>query len=155
MKLFLLAAILAFSSTGVAFSAEGESETKPEKGGAAKKAIYGTWELGFEDGSKRLKFIGDGMWAITQSDPKTGAVIFHHCGSYTFDGVNYVETIEFATEATSDMIGTVNHFELTVGANTNDQKGMGNPWNEEWKRVKPKVGKKIEKKANENPKPSR
>ncbi|MGI9242636.1 MAG: hypothetical protein ACR2RV_17705, partial [Verrucomicrobiales bacterium] len=115
MKLVLLLAILALSATSAAVSAKGDSESATEKGRTTKQAIYGTWELDLGDGAKRLKFIGDGMWSITQSDLATGAVIFHHGGSYTFDGVNYVETIEFATEATSGMIGTVNRFELTVG----------------------------------------
>ena len=71
------------------------------------------------------------------------------------DGVTYIETIEFATETTSSVIGTVNHFELTVGADKIDQKDIGNPWNEKWLRAKPKGGKKTEEKAGEKAKPQR
>jgi len=155
MKLAILAAILTLCASSFVVSADKAAGTQPEKAKAAKKAIYGTWELELGDGSKRLKFIGDGKWAITQSDANTGMVIFHHGGSYTFDGITYIETIEFATETTSSMIGTVNHFELTVGADKIDQKGIGNPWNEKWLRAKPKTEKKTEKKAGEKAKPQR
>jgi hypothetical protein len=43
-------------------------------------------------------------WLVTQPEPETGKVVFHHGGTYTLDGDSYVETIEYATENTADQI---------------------------------------------------
>ena len=99
--------------------------------------IQGAWALSFPDGSKRIKFIANGQWTITQADPKTGAVVFHHGGTYTLDGNTYIEKVEFANKSTSGLIGNEHKFELTPEGDTIHQKGIGNPWTEDWKRIKP------------------
>lgn len=99
--------------------------------------IQGAWVLTFPDGSKRIKFISNGQWTITQSDPGTGAVVFHHGGTYTLDGRTYIERVVFANTSTAGLIGKEHKFELTVEGETIHQKGIGNPWTEDWKRIKP------------------
>ncbi|MES2924846.1 MAG: hypothetical protein V4819_25045 [Verrucomicrobiota bacterium] len=108
-----------------------------EKKQLTHEAIHGAWELKFEDGSKRTKFIGGGLWTITQCDPKTGTVVFHHGGTYTLDGANYTETVVFANENTSNLKGNSHKFELTIEGDVIHQKGIGNSWNEAWNRIKP------------------
>lgn len=101
------------------------------------EAIQGAWELKSEDGSKRIKFIAGGQWTITQYDPSTGTVVFHHGGTYTLDGATYTETVIFANESTIEMKGDSNQFEITVDGDVLRQRGIGNPWNEDWTRIKP------------------
>src|SRR5262245_31191548 len=67
-----------------------------------RQRLLGTWVLAGDADSKndpepgaRLKFWGLKDWVITQSDPNTGELIFHHGGTYTLDGDNYEETIVF------------------------------------------------------------
>ena len=52
-----------------------------------------------------MKLWGEKHWVITQADPETGNVIYHHGGTYTLDGDKYVETITFANENTAPLIG--------------------------------------------------
>lgn len=101
------------------------------------ESIQGAWELKFENGSKRIKFIAGGHWTITQCDPKTGTVVFHHGGTYTLDGATYTEKVVFANDNTSNMKGDSNKFELTIDGDVIHQKGIGNPWTEDWTRIKP------------------
>ena len=100
------------------------------------EAIQGVWELKFADGSKRTKFIAGGQWTITQCDAKTGSVVFHHGGTYTLDGITYTEKVVFANENTSNLKGNSHKFELSLEGDVIHQKGIGNPWNEDWKRIK-------------------
>lgn len=102
-----------------------------------QEAIQGAWELKFEDGSKRTKFIAGGQWTITECDPKTGAVVFHHGGTYTLDGSTYTEKVVFANDNTSNLKGNSHKFEITIDGDVIHQKGIGNPWNEDWTRIKP------------------
>ncbi len=101
------------------------------------RAIQGSWALDLRDGSRRIKFIADGQWAITQADPETGAVIYHHGGTYTLDGSTYVEKVVFANPSTAALVGREHKFEVIVEGDTIHQKGIGNPWTEDWKRIKP------------------
>lgn len=110
---------------------------EPENKQEVVPSIQGAWLLSFPDGAKRTKFIADGRWTITQADPKSGAVVFHHGGSYTFDGKTYVEKVEFANPSTVSLIGKEHTFELTVEGDMIHQKGIGNPWTEDWQRIKP------------------
>jgi len=97
--------------------------------------IQSIWELEEKDGSKRLKYIVGGMWTITQADPETGKVIFHHGGNYTIEGDTYVETVEFANENTADLVGAKHTFRVSVKGDQLTQVGVGNPWTEAWTRV--------------------
>jgi hypothetical protein len=84
---FLLICVLPILAVSVV--AEDDAVKPSEK--AAKqdfqKSMLGAWVLLGEPGTTeepekgaRMKFWGLGHWVITQSDPDTGDVIFHHGG---------------------------------------------------------------------------
>jgi len=110
------------------------------------KELIGTWILvGTPDkvseapkSGARLKFFTGKHWAITQADPDTSKVIFHHGGTYTLDGDNYTETIEYANENTAELIKKTFKFKIKVEGDTYTQVGVGddNAFSEVWKRAK-------------------
>jgi hypothetical protein len=108
------------------------------------KELIGTWVLvgtpdKVDDAPKpgaRLKFFTGKHWVITQADPDTGKVIFHHGGMYTLDGDNYAETIEYANESTAELIKNTLKFKIKVDGDKYTQIGDGNPYSEVWKRAK-------------------
>lgn len=107
------------------------------------KDLIGTWVLvGTPDNigeapksGGRLKFITGRHWVVTQADPETGKVLFHHGGTYTLDGDHYAETVEYANENTADLIKKTFKFKIKVEGNTYTQIGVGNPFSEVWKRA--------------------
>ena len=82
-----------------------------------------------------VKFISGGHWSVTYSDPG-GEIQFHHGGTYTHDGNKYVESIKFANESTSSMVGSTFEFNLIVDDDVLTQKGLDNSFNEVWHRLK-------------------
>ena len=84
----------------------------------------------------RLKFFTGRHWLITQADPKTGVVIYHHGGTYTLDGDEYAEKIEYANKNTESLIKQTLKFKIKVERDTYTQIGVGNSYNEVWKRLK-------------------
>jgi len=108
------------------------------------KSLPGTWILVGEPGKVgeapaaggRLKFFTGRHWTITQADPKTGVTIYHHGGTYTLNGDEYAETIEYANENTKELIKQTLKFTIKVEGDTFTQIGIGNSFNEVWKRVK-------------------
>ena len=84
----------------------------------------------------RLKFLTGKHWTVTQADPKTGLTIFHHGGTYTLKGDEYIETVEYANESTTNLISQAFKFTVKVEGDTLTQTGIGNPWTEIWKRAK-------------------
>ena len=118
----------------------------PAKGEPAKvaKELIGTWVLvgtpekvGEPPASGgRLKFFTGRHWCITQADPKTGKVTFHHGGTYTLDGDTFAETVEYAHDNTAGLIGKTFKFKIKLDGDTLTQIGDGNPYQEVWKRVK-------------------
>ena len=121
-----------------------------DKPGAAREQtplarnLIGTWILVGKPGEigeapaagGRLKFFTGRHWIITQADPKTGVTIYHHGGTYTLDGNEYAETVEYANESTSDLIKQTFKFTAKIEGDTLTLTGVGNPWNEVWQRVK-------------------
>jgi hypothetical protein len=107
------------------------------------KDLIGTWVLvGTPDkigevpkSGARLKFITGRHWVVTQAEPETGKVLFHHGGTYTLNGDNYAETVEYANENTSDLIKNTFKFKIKVEGDTYTQIGVGNPYSEVWKRA--------------------
>lgn len=105
--------------------------------------LMGTWVLVGEPGKigkapragGRYKFFTGSHWCITQADPDNHVVIFHHGGSYWFNGNEYVETLHYANPTTMDRIGRTNHFQIQIEGDTLTDIGIGNPWREVWKRV--------------------
>ncbi len=106
--------------------------------------LIGTWVLvGTPDkvgeppnAGGRLKFITGRHFAVTQSDPETGAVIHHHGGTYKLDGDNYAETIDYANQSTADLIKQTFNFKVKVEGDSLTLIGIGNPFKEVWKRAK-------------------
>lgn len=122
------------------FATVAEEPAAPNAGATAEKkpdpkALNGAYEMKLDNGGVRKRLMVDGRWEITQSDPKTGQVIFHHGGAYVFDGRNYVETVDYAGESTLNMVGLVHKFVVTINENSVKIQGTDNPWNEEWVRV--------------------
>jgi hypothetical protein len=110
------------------------------------KDLIGTWVLvGTPDkvgdppeSGGRFKFRTGKHWCITEADPETGKVVFHHGGTYTLDSDTYTETVEYANDNTAGLIKKSLKFKVKVEEDTNTQTGIGddNPFNEVWKRVK-------------------
>jgi hypothetical protein len=131
------------STASVVLHAQDKPTTAAESSQLAKDLI-GTWILVGEPGNVgeppkiggRLKFFTGKHWIITQADPSTGVTIFHHGGTYTLNGDEYLETVEYANQNTIDLKGKTHKFTLKVEGDTLTQIGIGNPWTEVWKRLK-------------------
>ena len=136
-----LLALLLSAATNL--QAQDKSTPAKEQSTLAKN-LLGTWILVDEPGKVgeppasggRLKFCTGRHWTITQADPKTGVTIFHHGGTYTLNGDEYVETVEYANESTKELIKQTFKFTIKVEGDTLTQTGIGNSYNEVWKRVK-------------------
>ncbi|MDB6056947.1 MAG: hypothetical protein JWO95_791 [Verrucomicrobiales bacterium] len=116
---------------------------QPSGNSPSRQDLVGTWLLVGENGSvsnppgalKRLKFITPTHWTITQSDEKTGVVVFHHGGTYTLKGNRYVETVEFANQNTASGIGRKAKYTIKLEGDLLKNDGIeGTPWKEVWKR---------------------
>ena len=105
--------------------------------------LIGTWILVGEPGKMseapatggRLKFFTGRHWCITQADPTNGLTIYHHGGTYTLNGDQYAETVEYANESTRSLIKKTLNFTIKVEGDTLTQIAIDNPWTEVWKRV--------------------
>jgi hypothetical protein len=117
---------------------------QPQKQGGAKASLEGAWYLAGKPGGVlrppgpgvRIKFIANGQWSITQADPRTGRVIYHHGGTYSLLGNSYVETVKFANANTANMIRKQYRFRVAVEKDSYTQIAIGNPWTEVWKRLR-------------------
>jgi hypothetical protein len=83
----------------------------------------------------RLKFLTGRHWTVTQADPMTGVVVFHHGGTYALRGNEYRETVEYANESTTNLLKQTFKFTIKVEGDTLTLTGVGNPWTEVWKRL--------------------
>ena len=109
-----------------------------------KEKLVGTWILVGKPGDAgeptkaggMLKFVTGKYWCITQADPKTGKVIYHHGGTYTLNGDKYVETVEYANESTISLLKQTLNFTVKIEGDTYTQIGIGNPYTQLWKRLK-------------------
>lgn len=135
---------LRFTMKRVSPSAE-EQTTKAEK--ASMDSMPGTqlgaWSfVGMLNGEKapenarRLKLVTDKVWVVSISDATTGKVEYHHGGTYTLKGNDYVEKVEFSTENLNSLLGQSFRYKLTVDGTTWTQVGVENPYSEVWQRVK-------------------
>jgi len=108
------------------------------------KDLIGTWVMvGTPDKigevpetGGRLKFRTGKHWNITEADPTSGEVTFHHGGTYTLDGDEYVETVKYALANNKEIINQQFKFKVKVEGDTYTQIGIGNPYTEVWKRAK-------------------
>ncbi len=117
-----------------------QREPEPTK---LAKGLIGTWSLAEAESpgnpsgiGSRLKFFTGTHWMITQPDPKTSKVIFHHGGRYTLEGDTMTETVDFANENTAALIGQSHKLKISVDGDTLKQTGLENPFTEAWKRAK-------------------
>lgn len=109
------------------------------------KDILGIWvlvgtgtpdELGKHPAAgERLKFRTERHYAITQANPDTGVIIYHLGGTYTLNGDEYVEKVEYATENIARFIGRARKFKIIVEGDTYTEIGIENPFTEIWKRA--------------------
>ncbi len=83
-----------------------------------------------------LKFLTGRHWTITQANPRTGEVIYHHGGTYKLDGDQYTETVEYANANTADLIKKTHRFKIKVDGDTYTQIGIDNEWSQVWKRAR-------------------
>ena len=143
----LRAFITAFAAIMVTTTTYLGAEDKPAVAGQQSQlasALQGTWILVGEPGriekapasGGRLKFCTGRHWNVTQADAQTGATIYHHGGTYTLNGSEYAETIEYANESTKELIKQTFKFNIKIDGDTLTQTGIGNPFNEVWQRVK-------------------
>lgn len=87
----------------------------------------------------RIKLFTGKYWCITQAEPKSGVVLFHHGGTYTINGNSLHANLDFANSSTMNMIGKTNgNFTLKIEGDTLTSLGMDNPWQEVWKRLQPR-----------------
>lgn len=84
----------------------------------------------------RLWFVGGDNWTVTEADPKTGKVLYHHGGKFTLRGDEYVETINYTNPSTAALLQKRFTFKLNLTGDTLTKVGVGNQWNEVWKRLK-------------------
>jgi hypothetical protein len=107
--------------------------------------LMGTWifEENLEYAGKvgpglgRLQFFTGKHWTMTQPDPKTGEVIWHHGGTYTLKGNELTKTVLYAADTTRRYIGTTRRFRIKIEGDRLIQVAMdGNPFTEVWKRAK-------------------
>jgi hypothetical protein len=145
MKTNLTAIVLLLVGSALAspfLHAQPPKADKKEEKVDLSRSLVGAWVHVGEPGNiadpkpgARMKFWGAKHWAITQANAETGAVIFHHGGTYTLDGDKYVETITFANENTAPLIKTELRFTIKIEGDTYTQTGDGNPFTEVWKRL--------------------
>ena len=97
----------------------------------------------------RIKFFTGDHWCITQAEPKSGVVLFNHGGTYTLEDspyhkwVTYHESVDYANASTIANVGNKNDFTITIEGDTLTSVGIGNRWNEVWKRLKPADAKAV------------
>jgi hypothetical protein len=143
LKMFVLAAVaVGVSAAAIAQLSAQESvvkaETEPSKLAAD---LIGTWQLvGRPDDAQEMpvnsfKFFTGKHWSVTYHD-ENGRVEYHHGGTYTIDGDQYAETIKYATEQTAALIGQTMKFKINVEGDKFTQIGVGNEYNEIWRRAK-------------------
>lgn len=107
------------------------------------KDLIGAWVLVGKPGDVgpipetggRLKFITGSHWLDTQADPKTGVIIFHHGGTYSLNGDEYTQNVEYANPSTLDLIGNHHKYNIKVEGDTFTMIGLDSPRKEVWKRA--------------------
>ena len=108
------------------------------------KDLTGAWILaGKPDNFKedpqvkgnQIKFISGGQWCLTQSDPN-GRVNYLYGGTYTLNGDEYIEKIEYVNENTAYLINQTSRFKMKVEGDTCTQADIENSYSQVWKRLK-------------------
>ena len=143
---FSVCAILLFSliAASPAHADEGADASK----GDPQELLIGTWQLetaknpGSPSGiGTRLKLFTGTHWCVIQPDPASGKIVFQHGGHYSFDGNVLSETIDFAGDSTSSLIGRTFKLKIDVGNDSLKQMDPDGVFNETWRRAKKPNGK--------------
>jgi hypothetical protein len=134
---------VAFISVAMVSALRAQEETPEPEAEPSKlaKDLIGAWTLvgtpdsNEETPTKRLKFFAGKHWLVTEADDG-GKVTIHHGGTYTLDGDEYVETIEYALPESISAVGMKFKFRIKVEGDKYTQIGVENPYNEVWRRAK-------------------
>lgn len=130
---------------GIALPSLKSQESAPAiaAGTEPAKMLIGAWQLktankpGSPSGiGSRLKLFTGTHFCVVQPDPKTGKIVFQHGGHYTFDGSVLTETIDFAGESTSYLIGKTFKLKIKITDETLEQLDEAGVRNEAWERAK-------------------
>lgn len=115
---------------------------KPTRESPALADLTGTWAYAGKPGETNaavnpyeLKFCADGCWCDTGIDPRTGVVVIHHGGTYAMKRGKYVEACQYGNPTSMPLIGQDAKFNIKIEGDTLTLIGIGNPWNEVWKRL--------------------
>jgi len=121
-----------------------DAKAKDEVAEKLRQQLVGAWLMAPKPGQNQRddsrigvqqKFFGLGHWIYTLSDPETGELVGSHGGTYTLNGDEYEEKIVYAAFSTEEMIGKSFKFKLTVEGDRLMQRGVGNPFNEDYTRL--------------------
>jgi hypothetical protein len=123
-----------------AVQAEEETVKAEAEPSQLAKDLVGTWEIvgrptGEQFDINSLKFFTGKHWIVANFDDN-GQVQYSHGGTYTLDGDQYAETIKFAGGQTAALIGQTFKFKITVEGDKYTQIGVGNNYDEVWRRAK-------------------
>lgn len=134
----ILPLLLALCTTGTAQA----HHDKTASGGAVAPSLIGTWQLqkathpGRPSGiGTRLKLFTDTHWTVIQPDPVSGQILFQHGGHYTFDGKVLQETVDFAGDATSALIGRTFSNPIHLSQDQMEQTDPNGVFTETWQRL--------------------
>ncbi|KAA5538513.1 hypothetical protein FYK55_27625 [Roseiconus nitratireducens] len=132
-----LLSVLLTASTATADEGTNASNTELEK------MLIGAWQLktaenpGSPSGiGTRLKLFTGTHWCVIQPDPTSGMIVFQHGGHYSFDGMVLSETIDFAGDSTSSLIGKTFKHKLEITKDSLKQMDTEGVFNETWERAK-------------------
>jgi hypothetical protein len=142
VALALLGLLTLAVATSVRLHAEDNAAVAAQTSPLSKRFV-GTWILVGKPGKVgeapasggRLKFLTGSHWTVTQADPETGVTVFHHGGTYSLEGDQYTETVEYANQNTAELLKKTFKFTIKIEGDTMTQTGIGNPWTEVWKRL--------------------
>ena len=119
-----------------------QRQVKADEARDLRPKLLGAWGLvgppaaEGEPEKGRFKFWGLHHWSTTQTNPATGEVVYHHGGTYSLDGDEYIETVRFAVGASADQLGRSYKFKIKVEGDTYIQTGVDNPYSEKWGRLR-------------------
>lgn len=134
-KLLILSAII----IGMVFLFSDFS--KAQSSSFDKSKLVGTWKLcdssGNVDltGNGRYKIISSNTFVVVEADQKNSFISSDFLGTYTLENDTYVETINLTNPSMHQYKGIKNSFKIEFKGDLMYSKGIGNPYNEIWKRV--------------------
>jgi hypothetical protein len=149
LEILLVGATLLFTSCGSVSSPAPSVTASPSPAPAAPapatlaQEIIGTWILvGHLDGmsvqgaNTRMKFFTGRHWLITDPNPNTHQVRYHHGGTYDLSGDELVTVVEYANANTLNRIGQIHRFKIKIEGDRLTQVALDSQFSEVWRRVK-------------------